>query len=103
MSHDPEVIHVTGLNGHGAEEYSISAELLDAAVQEIQALVEQRDRARRLAAHLEEVCAMRTAVLRALVEWHDAPAPPNTIANRLAPIGPKAVVDWARAQLSEIP
>lgn len=93
MSHDPEVIHVTGLNGRGAEEYQISTELLDAAVQEIQALVEQRDRARRLAAHLEEVVAMRTAVLAALVEWR---ADDNSHAL-------PGIIDWARAQLSEVP
>lgn len=81
----------------------LSWETFQKMADEYTEMEEERDRARRLAVKLEEVVAMRSAVLRALVEWADAPAPPRTIANRLDPIGPKAVVDWARAQLAVIP
>lgn len=59
----------------------------------------ERDRARRLAAHLEEVVEMRTAVLRTFVAWF----------NLEGPMGGKSVhtlaaaFEWAEAQLSEVP
>jgi fructose/tagatose bisphosphate aldolase len=92
MSHDPEVYVQSIANGmvYGVAEYAISTELLDAAVEEIQKLVAQRDRARELAAHLEEIVAMRTSVLRAFVDvksFHELPA----------------LQEWAAAQLSEVP
>lgn len=61
--------------------------------------VEERDRARALAAKLEEVVAMRDTVLRALVEWADDPVR-RPAGELLVPLG---IVEWARAQLSEVP
>lgn len=65
---------------------------LDREIKELEA---ERDRARALAAKLEEVVAMRTAVLAALVEER---ARPVYITARM-----EAIMDWAVAQLSEVP
>lgn len=57
----------------------------------LMAVLGERDRARLLAAKLEEVVAMRTAVCRALADW-DGQA--TTLAGIRA---------WAIAQLEEVP
>lgn len=61
---------------------------LNAAIEELE---DERDRARALAAKLEEVVAMRTLVLETICLSHGAG---HSI---------EAHVHWARAQLSEIP
>lgn len=61
-------------------------------------LEDQLDRARRLAAHLEEVVAMRNNVLAALVDWagvHGHSKNDHATLNGIAA--------WAKAQLEEIP
>lgn len=60
-------------------------------------LEDQLDRARRLAAHLEEVVAMRTNVLAALVEWRRADGRAGSEQQL------NGIVSWAMAQLEEIP
>jgi hypothetical protein len=57
-------------------------------------VVEERDRARALAAHLEEVVAMRNNVLEALVSGHQRGD------SRPFLLG---IIEWAEAQLSEVP
>lgn len=56
-------------------------------------LEDQLDRARRLAAKLEEVVAMRTSIVRALAERDPDQRPDQMI----------ALQAWAKAQLEEIP
>lgn len=72
---------------------AVSRELFESTVRQLEG---ERDRARALAAHLEEVVAMRTLVLKALVDFknvsYDRPAG-----------GLMAICEWAEAQLSEIP
>lgn len=55
---------------------------------------DELDRARRLAAKLEEVVAMRNNVLGALVEYHEAGRATGAL---------PGIVAWAKAQLSEVP
>lgn len=65
---------------------------------EFVAAQDELDRARRLAAKLEEVVAMRNNVLRALVDWKGAERDTGANGNSLY-----AIIDWAKAQLSEVP
>ena len=59
----------------------------------VEELTRERDDARRLAAKLEEVVAMRTAIVKAVAERNPDVRPDQMI----------ALQSWARAQLSEIP
>lgn len=68
----------------------ITQELFDSVVAEVEG---ERDRARALAAKLEEVVAMRTLIVKALAERDPDVRPDQMI----------ALQAWARAQLSEIP
>lgn len=74
----------------GGAEVTITLEDLVSASRELHRAEEERDRARALAAKLEEVVAMRTAVLKALVEMDNLLQLP-------------AIQEWAAAQLSEVP
>lgn len=65
----------------------------DVHLLELAAVEEERDRARSLAAKLEEVVAMRTAIVKAVADRNPDSRPDEMI----------AVQAWARAQLSEIP
>lgn len=66
---------------------------------EIEELHAKLDRARGLAAKLEEVVAMRTAVLAALVDWSTADLGSHgATAQQL-----NGIVSWAMAQLEEVP
>ena len=76
----------------------INMEDLQQLNDEFVAAQEELDRARRLAAKLEEVVAMRTAVLSALVEWRGTSK--DIGANGESLYG---IIDWAKAQLEEVP
>lgn len=81
----------------GDSEVTITlAELVEAS-RAVQLAEEERDRARFLAAKLEEVVAMHRTVLEALVAWgragYDGRRPGDLM----------AICEWAEAQLSEVP
>lgn len=72
----------------------INMDDLGALNDEMVAAQDELDRARRLAAKLEEVVAMRNNVLGALIAaWHEE--------NPERPL--RAAMEWAMAQLSEVP
>lgn len=68
--------------------------MLNAAITELEG---ERDRARALAAKLEEVVAMRNTVLAALVAYGNAGYKERQPGELMA------IAIWAEAQLSEIP
>lgn len=78
--------------------YAMSSSMMT-LTKELDATLHELDRARRLATKLEEVVAMRTAVLESLIEWFDR----DGWLHDQRSLTLNSLMAWAKAQLGEVP